>query len=136
MTINLDNILTNRNITLPTKVPLVKAMVFSVVMYKCQSWTIKKAELWRIDGFKLWCWKRLLRAPWTLGRSNKSILKEKGKWLSGEALQIAMKRREAKSKGEKERYKHLNAEFQRIARRDKKAFFSNQYKEIEENMIT
>ena len=72
---NLDNILTNRNITLPTKVPLVKDMVFSVVMYKCQSWTIKKAELWRIDGFKLWCWKRLLRAPWTLRRSNKSILK-------------------------------------------------------------
>ena len=130
---NLDNILTNRNITLPTKVPLVKDMVFSVVMYNCQSWTIKKAELWRIDGFKLWCWKRLLRAPWTLRRSNKSILKEKAKWLSGEALQIAMKRREAKSKGENERYKHLNAEFQRIARRDKKAFFSNQYKEIEEN---
>ena len=130
---NLDSILTNRNITLPTKVPLVKAMVFSVVMYKCQRWTIKKAELWRIDGFELWCWKILLRAPRTLRRSNKSILKEKAKWLSGEALQIAMKRREAKSKGEKERYTHLNAEFQRTARRAKKAFFSNQYKEIEEN---
>ena len=72
---NLDIILKSREITLPTKVHLVKATVFSVVMYRCESWTIKKAEHWRIDAFELWCW-RLLRVPWTARRSNQSILKE------------------------------------------------------------
>ena len=71
----LDNILKSRDFTLPTKVHLVKAMVFPVVMYGCESWTIKKVEHWRIDAFKLWCWKRLLRVPWTARRSNQSILK-------------------------------------------------------------
>ena len=73
---NLDSILKSRDITLPTKVHLVKAMVFPVVMYGCQSWTVKKAERWRIDAFELWCWRRLLRVPWTARRSNQSILKE------------------------------------------------------------
>ena len=73
---NLDSILQNRDITLPAKVYLVKAMVFPVVMYGCESWTIKKAECWRIDTFELWCWRRLLRVPWTATRSNQSILKE------------------------------------------------------------
>ena len=73
---NLDSILKSRDITLPTKVHLVKAMVFSVVMYGCESWTIKKAERRRIDAFELWCWRRLLRVPWTARRSNQSILKE------------------------------------------------------------
>ena len=73
---NLDSILKSRDITLPTKVHLVKAMVFPVVMYGCESWTIKKAEWWRIDAFELWCWRRLLRVPWTARRSNQSILKE------------------------------------------------------------
>ena len=72
---NLDSILKNRDITLPTKVHLVKAMVFSVVMYGCESWTIKKAEHQRIDVFELWCWRKLLRVPWTARRSNQSILK-------------------------------------------------------------
>ena len=72
---NLDSILKSRDITLPTKVHLVKAMVFPVVMYECESWTIKKAEHQRIDGFELWWWKRLLRVPWTARRSNQSILK-------------------------------------------------------------
>ena len=72
---NLDSILKSRDITLPTKVCLVKAMVFPVVMYGCESWTIKKAECWRIDAFELWCWRRLLRVPWTARRSNQSILK-------------------------------------------------------------
>jgi len=72
----LDNILKSRNITLPTKVCLVKAIVFPVVMCGCKSWTIKKAERWRIDAFELWCWRRLLRVPWTARRSNQSILKE------------------------------------------------------------
>ena len=72
---NLDSILKSRDITLPTKVHLVKAMVFPVVMYGCESWTIKKAEHWRIDAFELWCWRRLLRVPWTARRSNQSILK-------------------------------------------------------------
>ena len=80
---NLDSILKNRDITLPTKVCLVKAMVFPVVMYGCESWTIKKAECWRIDAFELWCWRRLLRVPWTARRSNQSILKE----ISPEYLQ-------------------------------------------------
>ena len=74
--INLDSILTIRDITLPTKVHLVKAMVFPVVMYGCESWAIKKAERGRIDAFELWCWRRLLRVPWTARRSNQSILKE------------------------------------------------------------
>ena len=73
---NLDSILKSRDITLPTKVRLVKAMVFPVVMYGCESWTLKKAEHWRIDAFKLWCWRRLLRVPWTARRSSQSILKE------------------------------------------------------------
>ena len=74
--INLDSILKSRDITLPTKVRLVKAVVFPVVMYGCESWTIKKAEHRRIDAFELWCWRRLLRVPWTTRRSNQSILKE------------------------------------------------------------
>ena len=73
---NLDNILKSRDITLPTKVPLVKAMFFPAVMYGCKSWTVKKAESQRIDAFELWCWRRLLSIPWTARRSNKSILKE------------------------------------------------------------
>ena len=73
---NLDSILKSRDITLKTKVRLVKTMVFPVVMYGCESWTVKKAECWRIDAFELWCWRRLLRVPWTAGRSNQSILKE------------------------------------------------------------
>ena len=73
---NVDSILKSRDITLPTKVHLVKAMVFPIVMYGCESWTIKKAECRRIDAFELWCWRRLLRVPWTARRSNQSILKE------------------------------------------------------------
>ena len=73
---NLDSILKSRDITLPTKVHLVKVMVFPAVMYGCESWTIKKAECRRIDAFELWCWRRLLRVPWTARRSNQSILKE------------------------------------------------------------
>ena len=75
VTTNLDSILKSRDITLPTKVRLVKAMVFPVVMYGCESWTVKKAESRRIDAFELWCWRRLLRVPWTARRSNQSILK-------------------------------------------------------------
>ena len=73
---NLDSILKRRDITLPTKVYLIKAMVFPIVMYECESWTIKIAEHWRIDAFELWCWRRLLRVPWTVRRSNQSILNE------------------------------------------------------------
>ena len=73
---NLDSVLKSRNITLPTKVPIVKAMVFPVVMYGCESWTIKKAEHQRIDAFELWCWRRLLKVSWTARRSNQSILRE------------------------------------------------------------
>ena len=73
---NLDSIFKSRDITLPTKVHLVKAMVFPVLMYGCESWTVKKAERRRIDDFELWCWRRLLRVPWTARRSNQSILKE------------------------------------------------------------
>ena len=73
---NLDSIFKSRDVTLPTKVRLVKAMVFPVVVYGCESWTVKKAECWRIDAFELWCWRRLLRVPWTARRSNQSILKE------------------------------------------------------------
>ena len=73
---NLDSILKSRDITLPTKVHLVKAMVFSVAMYGCESWTVKKAEHWKIDALELWCWRRLLKVPWTARRANQSILKE------------------------------------------------------------
>ena len=83
VTTNLDNILKNRDITFPTKVLLVKAMVFPVVMYGCESWTVKKAERQRIDVFELWCWRRLLRIPWTTRRSNQSILKEISPGCSG-----------------------------------------------------
>ena len=87
---NLDSILKSRDITLPTKVLLVKAVVFPVVMYGCESWTIKKAEQWRIDAFKLWCW-RLLRVPWTARRSYQSILKEIGPEYSLEGLMVKLK---------------------------------------------
>ena len=88
---NLDSILKSRDITLPTKVHLVKAMVFPVVMYGCESWTIKKAECWRIDAFELWCWRRLLRVPWTARRSNQSILKEISPGCSLEGLILKLK---------------------------------------------
>ena len=88
---NLDSILKSRDITLPTKVCLVKAMVFPVVMYGCESWTIKKAECQRIDGFELWCWRRLLRVPWTARRSNQSILKEISPGCSLEGLMLNLK---------------------------------------------
>ena len=91
VTTNLDNILKSRNITLPTKVHLVKAMVFPVVMYGCESWTIKKAEHQRIDAFELWCWRRLLRVPWTARRSNQSILKEISPECSLEGLMVKLK---------------------------------------------
>ena len=88
---NLDSILKSRDITLPTKVHLVKAMVFPVVMYGCESWTIKKAECQRIDAFELWCWRRLLRVPWTARRSNQSILKEISPGCSLEGLMLKLK---------------------------------------------
>ena len=88
---NLDSILKSRNITLPTNVHLVKAMVFPVDMYGCESWTIKKAEHWRIDVFELWCWRRLLRVPWTARRSNQSILKEMSPGCSLEGLMLKLK---------------------------------------------
>ena len=88
---NLDSIWKSRDITLPTKVHLVKAMVFLVVMYGCESWTIKKAEHWRIDAFELWCWRRLLRVPWTVRRSNQSILKEISPECSVEGLMLKLK---------------------------------------------
>ena len=88
---NLDSILKSRDIILPTKVHLVKAMVFPVVMYGCESWTIKKAECPRIDAFKLWCWRRLLRVPWTARRSNQSILKEISPECSLERLMLKLK---------------------------------------------
>ena len=88
---NLDSILKSRDITLPTKVRLVKAMVFSVVMYGCESWTGKKAECQRIDAFELWCWRRLLRVPWTARRSNQSILKEISPGCSSEGLMLKLK---------------------------------------------
>ena len=87
----LDSILKSRDITLPTKVHLVKAMVFPIVMYKCESWTIKKAECRRIDAFELWCWRRLLRVPWTARRSNQSILKEISPDDSSEGLMQKLK---------------------------------------------
>ena len=88
---NLDSILKSRDITLPTKVHLVKAVVFSVVMYGCESWTIKKAERQRIDAFELWCWRRLLRVPWTARKSNQSILKEISPEYSLEGLILKLK---------------------------------------------
>ena len=88
---NLDSILKSRDITLPTKVHLVKAMVFPVVMYRCESWTIKKAEHRRINAFELWCWRRLLRVPWNTRRSNQSILKEIGPEYSLEGLMLKLK---------------------------------------------
>ena len=89
---NLDSILKSRDITLSTKVHLAKAMVFPVVMCGCESWSIEKAECWRIDAFELWCWRRLLRVPWTARRSNQSILKEisPGCWLEGLMLKLKL----------------------------------------------
>ena len=88
---NLESILKTRDITFPTKVHLVKAMVFPVVLYGCESWTMKKAERWRIDAFELWCWRRLLRVPWTARRSNQSILKEISPKYSLEGLMLKLK---------------------------------------------
>ena len=88
---NLDSILKSRDITLLTKVRIVKAIVFPVVMYGCESWTIKKAQCRRIDAFKLWCWRRLLRAPWTARRTNQSILKEINPEYSLERLMLKLK---------------------------------------------
>ena len=88
---NLDSILKSRDITLPTKICLVKAMVFPVVIYGCESWTIKKAECQRIDAFKVWCWRRLLRVLWTARRSNQSILKEISPEYSLEGLMLKLK---------------------------------------------
>ena len=87
---NLDSIFKSRDITLPTKVRLVKAMVFPVVMYGCESWTVKKAEHWRTDAFELWCWRRLLRVPWTARRSNQSVLKETSPGWSLEGLMLRL----------------------------------------------
>ena len=89
---NADSILRTRDVTLPTKVRLVKTMVFPVVMYACESWTVKKAEHQRIDAFELWCWRRLLRVPWTARRSNQSILKEISLGCSLEGLMLKLKR--------------------------------------------
>ena len=88
---NLDSILQSRDITLPTKVHLVKAMVSPVIMYGCESWTVKKSESWRIDVFELWCWRRLLRVPWTARRSNQSILKEISPEYSLQGLMLKLK---------------------------------------------
>src|SRR5574341_1322857 len=88
---NLDSILKSRDITLPTKVGLVKALVFPVVMYGCESWTVKKAECQRIDALELWCWRRLLRVPWTARRSNQSILKEMSPGISLEGMMLKVK---------------------------------------------
>ena len=89
--INLDSILKSRDITLPTKVHLVKAVVFLVVMYECESWTVKKADCQKIDAFELWCWRRPLRVPWTARRSNQSILKEISPGCSLEGLMLKLK---------------------------------------------
>ena len=89
--INLNSVLKSRDITLPTKVPIVKAMVFPVVMYRCESWNIKEAEHQGIDDFKLWCWQRLLRVPWTAKRSNQSILREINPEYSLEGLMLKLK---------------------------------------------
>ena len=88
---NLDSIFKSRDITLPTKVHLVKAMVFPMVMCGCENWTVKKAEHQRIDAFELWCWRRLLRVPWTARRSNQSILKEVSPWISLEGMRLKLK---------------------------------------------
>ena len=88
---NLDSIFKSRDITLPTKIHLVKAMIFPVVMYGCESWTVKKAERRRIDAFELWCWRRLLRIPWTARRSNQSILKEISPGISLEGMMLKLK---------------------------------------------
>ena len=88
---SLESILKSRDITLPTKVCLVKAMVFPVVMYGCESWTLQKAEHQRIDAFELWCWRRLLRVPWTAGRSNQPILKEISSQYALEGLMLKLK---------------------------------------------
>ena len=88
---NLDSIFKSRNITFPTKVHLVRAMVFPVVMYGCENWTIKKAECQRIDAFELWCWRRLLRVPWTARRSNQSILKEINPGISLKGMMLKLK---------------------------------------------
>ena len=88
---NLDSILESRDITLPTKVRLVKAVVFPVVMYRCESWTVKKAERRRIDAFELWCWRRLLKVPWTARRSNQSILKDISPGISLEGMMLKLK---------------------------------------------
>ena len=87
---NLDSVFKSRDITLPIKVRLVKAMVFPVVMYGCESWTVKKAECHRIDAFELWCWRRLLRIPWTARRSNQSILKEISPGISLEGMMLKL----------------------------------------------
>ena len=89
--INLDSIFKSRDIILPTKVHLVTAMVFPVVMYGCESWTVKEAERWRIDAFELWCWRRLLRVPWTARRSNQSVLKEISPGYSLEGMMLKLK---------------------------------------------
>ena len=91
VTTNLDSILKSRDITLPTKVHLVRALIFLVVMYRCEGWTVKKAEHWRIDAFELWCWRRLLRVPWTARRSNQTILKEISPKYSLEGLMLKLK---------------------------------------------
>ena len=88
---NLDNVFKSTDITLPTKFRLVKAMVFPVVMYGCESWTVKNAEGRRIDAFEVWCWRRLLRVPWTAGRSNQSILKEISPGISLEGMMLKLK---------------------------------------------
>ena len=88
---NLDNVFKSRDITLPTKVRLVKAMVFPAVMHGCESWTVKKAERRRIDAFELWCWRRLLRVPWTARSSNQSILKEISPGISLEGMMLKLK---------------------------------------------
>ena len=88
---NLDSKIKSRDITLPTKVRLVKAMIFAVVMYGCESWTVKKAERRRIDDFELWCWRRLLREPWTVRRSNQSVLKEISPGISLEGMMLKLK---------------------------------------------
>ena len=90
---NLESLLKSRDITLPTKVCLVKAMVFPVIMYGCESWTVKKAEHRRTDAFELWCWRRLLRVPWTARRSNQSILKEINPGISLEGMMLKLKLR-------------------------------------------
>ena len=91
--LNLDSILKSRDITLPTKVRLVKAMVFPVVMYGCESWTVRKAECQKMDAFELWCWRRLLRVPWTARRSNQSVLKEISLGCPLEGLMLKLKLR-------------------------------------------